>query len=128
MAVHASAHRALDEAGQIDIVRTVRRVADHAVLGRVADMLQALEAYFASHAPGSRRAGLLLRQTAFELRAHGHAEAARIATWLATLERPYLLGEHTYWRARIAALLDQREHAVARFPLIGVLLRGHRDS
>lgn len=41
------------------------------------------------------------------------AEAERISTALAELERPYLLGENTYWRARIAALLGEREQAVA---------------
>ena len=31
---------------------------------------------------------------------------------LAELREPYLLGRHTYWRARIAALLGDRERAV----------------
>jgi serine/threonine protein kinase/TolB-like protein/tetratricopeptide (TPR) repeat protein len=41
------------------------------------------------------------------------AEAERISAWLEALEQPYLLGEHTYWRARIAALLGRRDDAVA---------------
>lgn len=41
------------------------------------------------------------------------AEAQRILAWLTSLDRPYLLGEHTYWRARIAALLGERERAVS---------------
>jgi hypothetical protein len=32
---------------------------------------------------------------------------------LATPHRPYLHGRHTYWRARIAALLGDHERAVA---------------
>jgi tetratricopeptide (TPR) repeat protein len=40
------------------------------------------------------------------------AEAARISDWLTTVERPYLRGRNTYWRARIAALLDEREEAL----------------
>jgi tetratricopeptide (TPR) repeat protein/TolB-like protein len=40
------------------------------------------------------------------------AEAERIAAWLAALDRPYMLGENTYWRARIAALLGDHEEAV----------------
>jgi hypothetical protein len=31
---------------------------------------------------------------------------------LASLRRAYLVGRHTYWRARIAALLGDRERAV----------------
>jgi DNA-binding SARP family transcriptional activator/TolB-like protein len=41
------------------------------------------------------------------------AEAERISAMLEALERPYLFGEHTYWRARIAAQLGERDHAVA---------------
>lgn len=41
------------------------------------------------------------------------AEAERISDWLEALKRPYLFGEHTYWRARIAALLGERDGAVA---------------
>jgi hypothetical protein len=44
----------------------------------------------------------------------GDAAAAREADGaLAALRRPYLAGRHTYWRARIAALLGERERAVA---------------
>lgn len=39
-------------------------------------------------------------------------EAARISDWLATVERPYLHGSNTYWRARIASLLGRHEEAV----------------
>lgn len=39
--------------------------------------------------------------------------AERISAWLAALDDPYLLGNNTYWRARIAALLGEREQAVA---------------
>jgi DNA-binding SARP family transcriptional activator/TolB-like protein/predicted Zn-dependent protease len=159
-----------------------------AAAGRVADVRRALDDHFASPAPGQLRSGILLRETALELRAHGHAdearellvrsldwyrsrpadlqvtigmrralveahylagrweearqslialaferpddvavqgrlgtlaarqgdraEAERILAWLTALERPYLLGEHTYWRARIAALLGEPERAV----------------
>jgi DNA-binding SARP family transcriptional activator/tetratricopeptide (TPR) repeat protein/TolB-like protein len=41
------------------------------------------------------------------------AEAERISAGLEALARPYLFGEHTYWRARIAALLGERDQAVA---------------
>jgi tetratricopeptide (TPR) repeat protein len=41
------------------------------------------------------------------------AEAERIAASLAALDRPYMLGENTFWRARIAALLGDHEQAVA---------------
>lgn len=40
-------------------------------------------------------------------------EAARIARQLADLDTPYLLGQNTIWRARIAALLGDRDQAVA---------------
>jgi DNA-binding SARP family transcriptional activator/TolB-like protein len=41
------------------------------------------------------------------------AEAERISALLEALQRPYLFGEHTYWRARIAAQLGERDQAVA---------------
>jgi predicted Zn-dependent protease len=41
------------------------------------------------------------------------AAAARADAWLASLTRPYLRGEHTLWRARIAAMLGERDQAVA---------------
>jgi DNA-binding SARP family transcriptional activator/TolB-like protein len=41
------------------------------------------------------------------------AEAEQISAMLEALERPYLFGEHTYWRARIAALLGERDEALA---------------
>jgi DNA-binding SARP family transcriptional activator/tetratricopeptide (TPR) repeat protein len=40
------------------------------------------------------------------------ARAERISAWLRDLERPYLHGAHTLWRARIAAVLGEREEAV----------------
>lgn len=43
----------------------------------------------------------------------GKAEEARsIESGLAQLDRPYLRGEHTYWRASIAAELGERDRAV----------------
>jgi tetratricopeptide (TPR) repeat protein/TolB-like protein len=39
-------------------------------------------------------------------------EAERIAASLARLDQPWLLGENTYWRARIAARLGDREEAL----------------
>jgi DNA-binding SARP family transcriptional activator/tetratricopeptide (TPR) repeat protein/TolB-like protein len=41
-----------------------------------------------------------------------HAEARRIDELLAGLERPFLHGAHTAWRARIAAVLGEHERAV----------------
>jgi tetratricopeptide (TPR) repeat protein len=44
----------------------------------------------------------------------GNREGARqISEKLKRIERPYLFGNHTYWRACIAALLGEREQAVA---------------
>jgi TolB-like protein len=40
------------------------------------------------------------------------AEAMRIDGWLASLDRPYLLGQGKLWRARIAGWLGERERAV----------------
>jgi serine/threonine protein kinase/predicted Zn-dependent protease len=40
-------------------------------------------------------------------------DAQRIATQLRDLDRPYLRGAHTLWRARIAALLGERESALS---------------
>jgi tetratricopeptide (TPR) repeat protein len=40
------------------------------------------------------------------------AEASRISNELAALDRPYLWGSNTCWRARIAAVLGDRERAV----------------
>jgi DNA-binding SARP family transcriptional activator/TolB-like protein len=39
-------------------------------------------------------------------------EAERIAGWLQEVRQPYLLGNNTYWRACIAALLGEHEQAV----------------
>jgi tetratricopeptide (TPR) repeat protein len=168
-----------------------------AAAGRVTEALRALEDYLASPGDGPYWGAEWLRETALELRAHGHADAAqplftrsleaylalppeeqtkrllglataynragrwaeaeqvlrayaaerpddlaewpnispmlevhgqlgtlaarqgnrseakRISAMLEALERPYLFGEHTYWRARIAALLGERDHAIA---------------
>jgi tetratricopeptide (TPR) repeat protein len=40
------------------------------------------------------------------------AEARELSDSLRALERPYLWGQNTYWRARIAALLGERDEAV----------------
>jgi tetratricopeptide (TPR) repeat protein len=40
------------------------------------------------------------------------AGAEAEARWCETVERPYLRGEHTYWRAAILAALGRREEAV----------------
>jgi hypothetical protein len=40
------------------------------------------------------------------------AEAMRISEELKGIARPYLFGNHTYWRACIAALLDEKEEAM----------------
>jgi tetratricopeptide (TPR) repeat protein len=40
-------------------------------------------------------------------------KALRISDELKALTKPYLFGEHTYWRARIASLLGDKEQAVA---------------
>jgi tetratricopeptide (TPR) repeat protein/tRNA A-37 threonylcarbamoyl transferase component Bud32 len=39
-------------------------------------------------------------------------DASRISDELAALDRPYVFGSHTRWRARIAALLGDKEQAV----------------
>jgi len=39
-------------------------------------------------------------------------EARKISDELKKMSRPYLFGEHTYWRARIASLLGEKQHAV----------------
>jgi tetratricopeptide (TPR) repeat protein len=39
-------------------------------------------------------------------------EALKHSAWLENLNRPYLLGSHTLWRARIAAVLGEQERAV----------------
>ena len=45
-------------------------------------------------------------------RAGDSAQALRISDALARLDRPRLFGEHSYWRARIAAVLQRRDEAV----------------
>jgi tetratricopeptide (TPR) repeat protein len=46
---------------------------------------------------------------------HGDRARTLVAdSALAALREPYLLGQHTFWRARIAALLGDRERAVTR--------------
>jgi DNA-binding SARP family transcriptional activator/TolB-like protein len=40
-------------------------------------------------------------------------EAERVAAWLRDLDRPYLFGEHNWWRALIAARLDEHAQAVS---------------
>jgi DNA-binding SARP family transcriptional activator/TolB-like protein len=47
-----------------------------------------------------------------EARLGNREVALRISTDLASLDRPYLFGTHTRWRARIAAVLGDREDAV----------------
>ena len=42
-------------------------------------------------------------------------EARRIAGALSRSDRPHLFGSHTYWRARIAAVLGEADGAVALF-------------
>lgn len=37
----------------------------------------------------------------------------KISEELSKIDRPYLFGNHTYWRACIAALLNDKERAVA---------------
>jgi hypothetical protein len=39
-------------------------------------------------------------------------EALRISSLLENIDRPYLFGVHTFWRARIASLLGDKENAV----------------
>jgi serine/threonine protein kinase/tetratricopeptide (TPR) repeat protein len=39
-------------------------------------------------------------------------EALRISSLLEKMDRPYLFGQHTFWRARIASLLGEKENAV----------------
>jgi serine/threonine protein kinase/tetratricopeptide (TPR) repeat protein len=39
-------------------------------------------------------------------------EARKISDELKNISRPYLFGEHTYWCARIASLLGEKQHAV----------------
>jgi tetratricopeptide (TPR) repeat protein len=39
-------------------------------------------------------------------------EAWKVSEWLKNLKQPYLLGEHTYYRACIAAILGERDEAV----------------
>jgi len=45
-------------------------------------------------------------------RKNNRDKAMRIAAELEDIEQPYIFGEHTYWRACIAALLNDREVAV----------------
>lgn len=40
------------------------------------------------------------------------AGAERVSEWLGAQKRPYLWGEAEFWRARIAALLGERDEAV----------------
>jgi hypothetical protein len=40
-------------------------------------------------------------------------DAQQIATALRDIERPYLRGIHTLWRARVAAVLGERENALS---------------
>jgi DNA-binding SARP family transcriptional activator len=42
-------------------------------------------------------------------------EAQQISQWLESLDRPYLRGNHTMWRSRIAGTLGDGENAVALF-------------
>jgi tetratricopeptide (TPR) repeat protein/predicted Ser/Thr protein kinase/TolB-like protein len=49
---------------------------------------------------------------ALAARRGGKEEALRISEELKNIDRPFTFGEHTYWRARIAALLGMKEEAV----------------
>jgi serine/threonine protein kinase/tetratricopeptide (TPR) repeat protein/TolB-like protein len=60
----------------------------------------------------TRAIGYLGRLGALAARRGDRQEAKRVAQVLAGIERPFLFGEHTLRRARIAALLGDRERAV----------------
>ena len=51
-------------------------------------------------------------QGALAARRGDREEAMKISGELAKIDRPFLLGNHTYWRACIAALLGEKERAV----------------
>jgi tetratricopeptide (TPR) repeat protein len=71
---------------------------------------RAIFAELAEAHPGSLDAGGHLGVIAARL--GDHAEARRIDALLAGIDRPFLHGAHTYWRARIAAVAGERERAV----------------
>jgi len=58
------------------------------------------------------RLGLMGLLGVTEARLGNREEARRISAYLASLDRPYLFGNHLRWRARIAAVLGEREEAV----------------
>jgi len=49
---------------------------------------------------------------ALAVRMGNREKALKISDQLKNIDKPYLFGNHTYWRACIAALLDQKELAM----------------
>jgi DNA-binding SARP family transcriptional activator/predicted Zn-dependent protease len=75
--------------------------------------LRAAQREFEALAQGAPDNPLFLgRLGAISARLGQPARAREISGSLGDLDRPYLLGQHTYCRARIAALLGEREEAV----------------
>jgi len=74
------------------------------------DAAQDAFAVLAGEAP--RNVGLQGYLGALAARRGDRAEAERVDGWLRDLERPYLMGHHTLWRARIAALAGDEDRAV----------------
>jgi len=73
---------------------------------------EAQDIYEALHKKFPDRTEYLGRLGVIAARRGDKEEALRISSLLENIDRPYIFGSHTYWRARIAAILGERVNAV----------------
>jgi tetratricopeptide (TPR) repeat protein len=73
---------------------------------------KAQDIYEALHEDFPDRTGYLGRLGGIAARRGDKEEAQEISSLLEDIDRPYIFGSHTYWRARIAAILGERKNAV----------------
>ncbi len=76
---------------------------------------EAQDIYEALHKKYPDRIQYLGRLGVIAARRGDKEEALEISSLLENIDRPYIFGSHTYWRARIAAILGERENAVKLF-------------
>ena len=73
---------------------------------------EAQEIYEALHKKYPDRTASLGRLGGIAVRRGDKEKALNISSLLEDIDRPYIFGLHTFWRARIASLLGERENAV----------------
>jgi len=108
--------RALEQArvaGTADTAGVAARSGRALVLYAAERCEEARAVYAVLHAADSMNVDFLGGLGVSEARLGHRAEAERLTGRLATINPPFSFGRSPYWRARIAALLGDRDHAVA---------------